>query len=186
MDYRFGSYEDFLKGLADLAGNIRQASIRSKQARQMSMASHIVDVLNNKVNDTSNISTNVTELPSKPSNENLAASASLKTVNPKAKSANSKIQNKQQMGYAESNIDGNLALSVDTNEKSENSNNNKTTSKLTQKTTPKLRLVPPPANTTVTKKSKSSEWTDEKNFLKNPFVIIGFVLAIMVLLILFW
>ncbi len=177
MDYRFNSYEDFLKGLADLAGNIRQASIRNRQSRQMSMASHIVDVLNNKINETSSITANTVELQSKASNEKLAVSASLRTIN-------GRTNNKQQMGYAETNVDGNLALSVEENESLNNTN--KVNNKIYKKSSPKLKLVPTQAKTPITKKNKSNEWADEKNYFKNPFVIIGLVLATMVLLILFW
>ncbi|MBP5470884.1 MAG: protein kinase, partial [Candidatus Riflebacteria bacterium] len=65
MNLRFENYEAFLKGLADLAGNIRQANIKNKLSRQMSMASHIVDVLNNKINTTTTITAKSAELPTK-------------------------------------------------------------------------------------------------------------------------
>ena len=180
MNYRFASYEEFFKGLSSLTGNARQTSSRNKQSRQMSMASHIIDVLNNKINDTSSIS--ATELPSKASNETLAASASLKTVNSKSKTIN--IKTKQQMGYAETNIDGNLALDVEKDEVSDNKTKPKT-KKVLSKKTPNLRLITPTKKVTKTN-NKSNDWAEERSWFKNPIVIIGFSLVIMVLLILFW
>jgi serine/threonine protein kinase len=50
MGNRFNSHEDFLKSLADLSGIIRANTIRSK-ARQLSMASQVVDALNGRMSN---------------------------------------------------------------------------------------------------------------------------------------
>lgn len=171
MNLRFENYEDFLKGLADLAGNIRQANIKNKLSRQMSMASHIVDVLNNKINTTSTILPRSSETPSKTAKSNVVT-ASLKN-------ANKDNSSKQEIGFAETAVDGNLALAVDNNEITEETLDN------SLKQSPQLKLIKntKPAKTKV---KASNEWADERSMLKSPVVIIGFVLIIMVLLILFW
>ena len=53
------------------------------------------------------------------------------------------------------------------------------------KSAPYLKLL---KNTKSAKKEKdqSSEWAEDKNIMKSPVFIIGFVLALMVILILFW
>lgn len=171
MNLRFENYEAFLKGLADLAGNIRQANIKNKLSRQMSMASHIVDVLNNKINTTSTILPRSSETPSKTAKSNV--------VTANLKSANKDNSSKQEIGFAETAVDGNLALAVDNNEITEETLDN------SLKQSPQLKLIKntKPAKTKV---KASNEWADERSMLKSPVVIIGFVLIIMVLLILFW
>ena len=171
MNLRFENYEAFLKGLADLAGNIRQANIKNKLSRQMSMASHIVDVLNNKINTTSTILPRSSETPSKTAKSNV--------VTANLKSANKDNSSKQEIGFAETAVDGNLALAVDNNEITEETLDN------SLKQSPQLKLIKntKPAKTKV---KASNERADERSMLKSPVVIIGFVLIIMVLLILFW
>ena len=172
MNLRFTNYEDFLKGLADLAGNIRQANIKNRiSSRQMSMASHVMDVLNNKINNTTTIVAKAAEQPVKTTKSN-TVSASLK---------NTKNDNpsKNEMGFAETSVDGNLALAVENDEVSEDSLN------VSKNQSPKLKLI---KNTKVakTKDKKSSEWAEDRNWLKSPVVLIGMALFFMVLLILFW
>ncbi len=174
MNLRFTNYEDFLKGLADLAGNIRQANIKNRiSSRQMSMASHVVDVLNNKINNTTTIVAKAAEQPVKTTKSN-TVSASLKN----AKSDNPSTS-KNEMGFAETAVDGNLALAVENDEVSEDSLN------VSMGQSPKLKLI---KNTKVakTKNKKSSEWAEDRNWLKSPVVLIGMALFVMVLLILFW
>ena len=171
MNLRFENYEDFLKGLADLAGNIRQANIKNKMTRQMSMASHIVDVLNNKINSTSTITApKTTESASKNTNS--------KAISANLQGSKNETSSKQEIGFAESNIDGNLALAVDNNEIDESLIKSKNQS-------PQLKLI---KNTKAVKaKNKSSnEWADDRSFFKSPVFLIGVALAVMVLLILFW
>ena len=178
MNLRFDNYEEFLKGLADLAGNIRQANIKNKLSRQMSMASHIVDVLNNKINNTSSIVTaSPKESVSKVASKSLSASASLKNTKPINK-------NEQKSGFAETcEVDGNLALSADNSELA--NDNIETAQNVSAKKLPQLKLIK--SNKQVEKMSHSSnEWADEKSLLKSPVFLIGVALAVMVLLILFW
>lgn len=168
MDYRFKDYEDFSKGLSELSGNIRQANIRKKQSRQMSMASHIVDVLNNKINDTNSIASDYSVISQKAANKPLAAAASLN---------NAKNIDNQKKGFAESCVEGNLALSTENNEFSTAQANKKY---------PQLRLVKSANKTVKSQKEQSKDWMEEHNIFKNPVVIIGMALIVMVLLILFW
>ncbi len=175
MNQRFNSYEEFLKAIADLAGDFRQANIRNKVSRQMSMASHIVDVLNNKFNSTTTI-------------VGTGASEAVKTSKSSAsatvlKAVDAKTSKEQQTGYAEECVDGNLALSIQGEDLSEEENGN--AELVSPKSAPYLKLV---KNTKTAKKEKkqTNEWAEEKNIMKSPVVIIGFILAIMVLLILFW
>jgi serine/threonine protein kinase len=175
MNQRFNSYEEFLKAIADLAGDFRQANIRNKVSRQMSMASHIVDVLNNKFNSTTTIvGTGASE--SVKTSKSSASAAVLKAVD-------AKPSKEQQTGYAEECVDGNLALSIQGEDLSEEENGN--AELVSPKSAPYLKLV---KNTKTVKKVKkqTNEWAEEKNIMKSPVVIIGFILAIMVLLILFW
>ena len=175
MNLRFSSYEEFLKAIADLAGDFRQSNIRNKVSRQMSMASHIVDVLNNKINTTTTlVATGVSD--SGKTSKTSTSAAVLKAVD-------SKPSKEQQTGYAEECVDGNLALSIQGNELSNEENDNLNI--ITPKSAPYLKLV---KNTKTTKKvrKQANEWAEEKNIMKSPVFIIGLILAIMVLLILFW
>ncbi|MBQ2594107.1 MAG: protein kinase [Candidatus Riflebacteria bacterium] len=175
MNQRFNSYEEFLKAIADLAGDFRQANIRNKVSRQMSMASHIVDVLNNKFNSTTTIvGTGASE------DVKISKSSASATV---LKAVDAKPSKEQQTGYAEECVDGNLALSIQGEDLSEEENGN--AELVSPKSAPYLKLV---KNTKTVKKVKkqTNEWAEEKNIMKSPVVIIGFILAIMVLLILFW
>ena len=175
MNLRFSSYEGFLKAIADLAGDFRQSNIRNKVSRQMSMASHIVDVLNNKINTTTTlVATGVSD--SGKTSKTSTSAAVLKAVD-------SKPSKEQQTGYAEECVDGNLALSIQGNELSNEENDNLNI--ISPKSAPYLKLV---KNTKTTKKvrKQANEWAEEKNIMKSPVFIIGLILAIMVLLILFW
>ena len=178
MNKRFENYEEFLKGLADLAGNIRQANIKNKLSRQMSMASHIVDVLNNKINNTSTIVTATTKesAPKIPS-KTLSASASLKNTK-----KNNNLE--QKTGFAETcEIDGNLALSEDSNDLTNDAD--ETNLNDSKKKFPQLKLIKS-TNTVERKNNSSNEWVDERSLFKSPVFLIGVALVVMVLLILFW
>ena len=174
MNLRFNDYEEFLTSLADLAGNIRQTSIRNKVSRQMSMASHIVDVLNNKINTTSNIVIPASENTVNRNKLNKQSIFASKNINI-SDSCNNELK---QNGYAESFIEGNLALSLDDKE---NSTQNPETS---NKTLPQLKLIK--STPKIKTKKSSSEWAEERNIFKSPVVLIGLALIVMVLLILFW
>lgn len=177
MNQRFNSYEEFLKAIADLAGDFRQANIRNKVSRQMSMASHIVDVLNNKFNST-------TTIVASGVNESVKMSKSPKTTTATVlKAVDSKTSKEQQIGYAEESVEGNLALSIQNDEISEEEMGE--LKSVSSKSAPHLKLL---KNTKTAKnvKNQSSEWAEDRNIMKSPVVIIGFILAIMVLLILFW
>lgn len=173
MNQRFNSYEEFLKAIADLAGDFRQKTIRNKISRQMSMASHIVDVLNNKINTTTTI---VGSGVNESGNTSKSSVAVLKAVD-------SKTSKELQTGYAEECVDGNLALSVQSDEVTEEENDSLKV--VSPKSAPHLKLI---KNTQNAKKVKnqSSEWAEDKNIMKSPVFIIGMILAVMVLLILFW
>ena len=175
MNQRFNSYEEFLKSIADLAGDFRQKTIRNKVSRQMSMASHIVDVLNNKINTTTTIvGSGVNE--SVKTTKTSASAAVLKAVD-------SKTSKELQTGYAEGCVDGNLALSVQSDEVSEEEKDSLEV--VSSKSAPHLKLIK--NNKTANKvKNQSSEWAEDKNIMKSPVFIIGMILAVMVLLILFW
>ena len=178
MTQRFNSYEEFLKALADLAGKIRKdASQRNRTARQLSMASNVMDALNGKLNSTSAISQ--TPVASKASNESLATSASLVS--------NKAAKQQQTTGFAEVSTEGNLALVVDNDirendEQTVSSKNAKKTSKA------KLHVVKTASKKTSgkTKAKQPSEWAEEQTTIKSPVVIMGLILSIMVTLILFW
>ena len=177
MNQRFNSYEEFLKAIADLAGDFRQTVIRNKVSRQMSMASHIVDVLNNKFNTTTTIVGGSVTEPVKTSKSTTSNSAAV------LKAVDSKPSKEQQTGYAEECVDGNLALSIQNDEVSDEEK--KELDVVSTKSAPHLKLIKNTKTTKITK-NKSSEWAEDKNLMKSPVFIIGFVLAIMVLLILFW
>lgn len=176
ISQRFNNYEEFLKGLADLAGNLRSASIRNRNSRQMSMASHVVDVLNGKITSTAAISS---DTMCAPSNEKLATSASLKGV------ANSKAQ---EVGYAEPCVDGNLALATD-DVNAENEADEALVS--SPKSSPKLRVIKSSKTVKVSgkkakKQQEKEEWAEDKSMFTSPVFLIGMALAVMVVLILFW
>ena len=179
MNQRFNSYEEFLKAIADLAGDFRQKNIRNKVSRQMSMASHIVDVLNNKINTTTTIVGSGMNEPLKTSKSNNQTSvAVLKTVD-------SNHVKEQKTGYAETDnpVEGNLALSLQNDEVSEVEDEN--IQSAPQKSAPLLKLI---KNSKIDNKTKqkSNEWAEERSLTKSPVFIIGLILAVMVLLILFW
>ena len=175
MNQRFNSYEEFLKSIADLAGDFRQKTIRNKVSRQMSMASHIVDVLNNKINTT-------TTIVGSGLNESVKTTKT-STSTAVLKAVDSKSSKELQPGYAEECVDGNLALSIQSDEVSEEEKD--CLEVVSPKSAPHLKLI---KNTKTAKKVKnqSSEWAEDKNIMKSPVFIIGIILAVMVLLILFW
>ena len=179
MNLRFNSYEEFLKAIADLAGDFRQATIRNKVSRQMSMASHIVDVLNNKINTT-------TTFVGSGSNETVKTSkTSTQSSVEVLKSVDAKPMKEQKAGYAETEncVEGNLALSIQNDDVSEEEKEK--LQPTTTKSAPFLKLI---KNSKIDNNTqqKSNEWTEERSMMKSPVFIIGLILAVMVLLILFW
>lgn len=180
ISQRFNNYEEFLKGLADLAGNLRSASIKNRNSRQMSMASHVVDVLNGKITSTTAISSSTIGAPA---NEKLAVSASL---NGAAKSQALKT------GYADPCVDGNLALDTSVAE-AEDDVEEEAKEALTssKKSSTKLRVIKSSKTVKVAgKKAKqqqeNDEWAEDKSMFKSPVFLIGMALSVMVTLILFW
>lgn len=174
MGNRFGSHEEFLKALADLSGNIREKTIRSK-ARQLSMASQVVDALNGRM-----------------SNVNMAAVATGRSSGKSAcgvavASCDSEEAPVQSVGFAETGIEGNLALVVDNSGRDEGpaqTVNEKTAAKSAARS--HLRLVK--SETTPVPAAEASAWknSEDQHWLKNPVIFMGLCLAVMVFLILFW
>ncbi|MDD2999723.1 MAG: hypothetical protein PHV05_11730, partial [Candidatus Riflebacteria bacterium] len=168
------SHEEFLKALADLSGNIREKTIRSK-ARQLSMASQVVDALNGRM-----------------SNVNMAAVATGRSSgNPVCGVAVASCDREeapvQSVGFAETGIEGNLALVVDNSGRDEGpaqTVSEKTATKSAARS--HLRLVK--SETTPLPAAEASAWknSEDQHWLKNPVIFMGFCLAVMVFLILFW
>ena len=175
MGNRFNSYEDFLKGLADLAGTLRSANIKSRfSRRQLSMASQVVDALNGK------ISCNTLEAPS---NETLSVSASNSNLIGDKVSAE-----KTQKGYAEVSTEGNLALVVDNDNLEDNETDEVKVVSKSPKPATKLRLVKNTKTAKIKsrKSNESNEWAEDRSLFKSPVFLIGVLLSVMVMLILFW
>ena len=99
------------------------------------------------------------------------------------KAIDSKTSKEQQPGYAEECVDGNLALSIQSDEVSVDEKEG--LESVSKKSAPFLKLI---KNTKTAKKvnNQSSEWAEDKNIMKSPVFLIGVILAVMVFLILFW
>lgn len=185
---RCNSHEEFLKSLADLSGKIRETNIRSKAARQLSMASQVVDALNGRM---SNVNTSLPPVvnmpPAQMTTPAMAASAPVSVL--KSSERGSKDAGDGN-GFAQTAIEGNLALVVDNSGKegfngaSDNAGENVSEGKATGRR--HLRLVKPqPA---AAENTDASNWKlhEEKHWLRNPVLFMGLCLVVMVFLILFW
>ncbi|HNS09339.1 MAG TPA: protein kinase [Candidatus Ozemobacteraceae bacterium] len=185
---RCNSHEEFLKSLADLSGKIRETNIRSKAARQLSMASQVVDALNGRM---SNVNTSLPPVvnmpPAQMTTPAMNASAPVSVL--KSSERGSKDAGDGN-GFAQTAIEGNLALVVDNSGKegfngaSDNTGENVSEGKATGRR--HLRLVKPqPA---VAENTETGNWKlhEEKHWLRNPVVFMGLCLVVMVFLILFW
>ena len=185
---RCNSHEEFLKSLADLSGKIRETNIRSKAARQLSMASQVVDALNGRM---SNVNTSLPPVvnmpPAQMTTPAMTASAPVSVL--KSSERGSKDAGDGN-GFAQTAIEGNLALVVDNSGKegfngaSDNTGENVSEGKATGRR--HLRLVKPqPA---VAENTEAGNWKlhEEKHWLRNPVVFMGLCLVVMVFLILFW
>jgi len=185
---RCNSHEEFLKSLADLSGKIRETNIRSKAARQLSMASQVVDALNGRM---SNVNTSLPPVvnmpPAQMTTPAMTASAPVSVL--KSSERGSKDAGDGN-GFAQTAIEGNLALVVDNSGKegfngaSDNTGENVSEGKATGRR--HLRLVKPqPA---VAENTETGNWKlhEEKHWLRNPVVFMGLCLVVMVFLILFW
>lgn len=176
MKMRFNTHEEFLKALADLSGIIRGNSIRSK-ARQLSMASQVVDALNGRM---SNVNMN---MPAPAQNKGPvrslnAAYAQLHTAD--------QLNNAEDVsaGFAQAVTEGNLALVIDNSGKELPEDNNGANN-ATKSTRPHLRLLKPDHSNS---SARAEVWqnSDEAHWLRNPVIFMGICLVVMVFLILFW
>ena len=185
---RCNSHEEFLKSLADLSGKIRETNIRSKAARQLSMASQVVDALNGRM---SNVNTSLPPVvnmpPARMTTPAMTASAPVSVL--KSSERGSKDAGDGN-GFAQTAIEGNLALVVDNSGKegfngaSDNTGENVSEGKATGRR--HLRLVKP--QQAVAENTETGNWKlhEEKHWLRNPVVFMGLCLVVMVFLILFW
>ncbi len=185
---RCNSHEEFLKSLADLSGKIRETNIRSKAARQLSMASQVVDALNGRM---SNVNTSLPPVvnmpPAQMTTPAMTASAPVSVL--KSSERGSKDAGDGN-GFAQTAIEGNLALVVDNSGKegfngaSDNTGENVSEGKATGRR--HLRLVKP--QQAVAENTETGNWKlhEEKHWLRNPVVFMGLCLVVMVFLILFW
>jgi len=185
---RCNSHEEFLKSLADLSGKIRETNIRSKAARQLSMASQVVDALNGRM---SNVNTSLPPVvnmpPAQMTTPAMTASAPVSVL--KSSERGSKDAGDGN-GFAQTAIEGNLALVVDNSGKegfngaSDNTGENVSEGKATGRR--HLRLVK--TQPAVAENTETGNWKlhEEKHWLRNPVVFMGLCLVVMVFLILFW
>lgn len=172
---RFKTHAEFLTGLADITGSIRKAKVY-KRGKQLSMASQVVDAINGKMSNMSNVNPISLKIPrvvhTKTSN---AATASLN-------SENSDLFKKLDIEIQDYAIDGNLALQPELEKNEVSKNTPKKNVKKTTKTN--LRLVKAMPKRAIPKKKL---WRGENShWLRNPLIIMGFCLIIMVLLVIFW
>lgn len=164
MKERFDSHEEFLKALADLAGVVRGSSIKQK-SRQLSMASQVVDALNGRM---SNINTAMPKImPTSKVVELNAATASLDATAAEA----------FMTGSGEV-VDGNLALATDSQAEEFNYTEMPSYKKSSRPALKVLQSNELP--------NKAWQENDETHWLRNPVLFMGFCLAVMVMLILFW
>lgn len=176
MNIRFNSHEEFLKALADLSGTIRSTAIKNK-TRQLSMASQVVDALNGRM---SNICTDF-QPQLKNNSVKVAASAAavaIMTAEPAGEPSDLSA------GFAEGQIEGNLALASEKNDSAELTAAEKHGSAAKNRAV-HLRLVKP-ASAEKTVASEAWDNPEEAHWLRNPVIFMGFCLVIMVALILFW
>ncbi|PKL49329.1 MAG: hypothetical protein CVV42_06460 [Candidatus Riflebacteria bacterium HGW-Riflebacteria-2] len=181
MKSRFNSHEEFLKALADLSGIVRSNGIRSK-SRQLSMASQVVDALNGRM---SNVNMNMPTAESTGSRSMTAAQAQAQGYD--------QADNNMVAGYAQTAIEGNLALVVDNSGRDlpPGDEDNATcdaaaeTGSARKSKRPHLRLLKPNHNEG---EARAEVWqgTEDAHWLRNPVIFMGLCLIVMVMLILFW
>jgi hypothetical protein len=185
---RCNSHEEFLKSLADLSGKIRETGIRNKAARQLSMASQVVDALNGRM---SNVNT---ALPPVNMPQTRLAAPAMSASAPVSMFKTSDCDNKDAgagNGFAQTAVEGNLALVVDNTGKEgfggDSDNAGETAAEGKNSARRHLRLVKPQA-ASAEKIGADNAWKqqDEKHWLRNPVIFMGLCLVAMVFLILFW
>ncbi len=178
---RFNSHEEFLKALADLSGNIRETTIKNR-SKQLSMASQVVDALNGRMSNVNTSMPPMVRLPVPVANPARAA-APVSVLNSSEKSS----ENESTDGYAQTAIEGNLALVVDNTGKEgfDGSDETQTQTQARQNARRHLRLVKP-VPTEKPENDESWKAQEEKHWLKNPVIFMGLCLVVMVFLILFW
>ncbi|MGM0598184.1 MAG: serine/threonine protein kinase [Candidatus Rifleibacteriota bacterium] len=165
MKIRFNSHEEFLKALADLAGNIRGKK-NYKKSRQLSMASQVVDALNGHM---SNVNTSMpakkTFKKSNPSSAKVAAIDARTTTS-------STTSNDTGL------IEGNLAVAKNTSE-------NNFQPEAENSARPNLKVI---KSDNQVIQDKGEIWSDEEDghWMKNPLLFMSSCLIIMILLIVFW
>lgn len=186
---RCNSHEEFLKSLADLSGKIRETSIRSKAARQLSMASQVVDALNGRMSNVNTSFPPVVNMP--PAQVTAPAMAASAPVSILKSSDRSGKEGGDDNGFAQTAVEGNLALVVDNTGKEgfSGTSDNAGEAVPENKTTGRrhLRLVKP-QTATAEKAEADNTWKqqEEKHWLRNPVIFMGLCLVVMVFLILFW
>ncbi|GAB1352990.1 hypothetical protein MASR1M12_17230 [Erysipelotrichia bacterium] len=185
---RCNSHEEFLKSLADLSGKIRETGIRNKAARQLSMASQVVDALNGRMSNVNTALPPVNMPQTRLAAPAMAASAPvsmLKTSDCDSKDAG------DSNGFAQTAVEGNLALVVDNTGKEgfggSSDNAGEAVAEGKNSARRHLRLVKTQA-ASAEKIGADNAWKqqDEKHWLRNPVIFMGLCLVAMVFLILFW
>jgi serine/threonine protein kinase len=177
MKIRFSTHEEFLKNLADLSGSIRGSSIR-KKTRQLSMASQVVDALNGRM---SNVNMS---LPSRLSETN--KTAAIATVE------NDSENDVLEAGRNEM-VSGNLAIKLESKPEfpgmAAQNSHPEISAQGTRKNSKKI-IAFPGSEKTSSKASAREVWSEvednESHWLKNPLILMGSSLLMMILLILFW
>ncbi len=176
---RFNSHEEFLKSLADLSGNLRETTIRNR-VKQLSMASQVVDALNGRM---SNVNTSMPPVVTmaKPA----AAPAASQVVSMSDRQERS--AGVETAGYAQPQVEGNLALVVDNSGKDGFVTGEPVAEEVQKPSRKHLRLVKPTAAAaSVPEASDNWKAQDERHWLYNPVIFMGLCLIAMVALILFW
>ncbi len=177
---RFNSHEEFLKSLADLSGTLRETSIRSR-TRQLSMASQVVDALNGRM---SNVNTSMPPAVNLPAPSEYAS----QVVSMKNRSDDKNSADDSTSGYAQTSIEGNLALVVDNSGKDGFGTAENAEMPTRAAAKKHLRLVKPATEVSTDKVESGEAWktNEERHWLKNPVIFMGLCLVVMVFLILFW
>ncbi|HNX74491.1 MAG TPA: protein kinase [Candidatus Rifleibacterium sp.] len=180
LDKRFNSHEEFLKSLADLSGTLRETNIRNR-VKQMSMASQVVDALNGRM---SNVNTSMPPVVAMPKPAAAPARAAIVSINRSADAS----ADQQAPGFADTAIEGNLALVVDNSGKDGFDGPEATDEPMKNQSKRHLRLVKPAAADQADQPTAPANWqgNDEKHWLYNPVLFMGICLTAMVFLILFW
>ena len=185
---RCNSHEEFLKSLADLSGKIRETGIRSKAARQLSMASQVVDALNGRMSNVNTSLPPVVNMP--PARANVPAMAASAPVSVLRSADSCGKEPGDGNGFAQGAVEGNLALVVDNSGKEgfngtpDSDADNVSESKATGRR--HLRLVKPAPVETANTDAGNWKLNEEKHWLRNPVLFMGLCLVVMVFLILFW